>query len=96
MSRWNIEGTIVDTDRAVYKHRLDSVRAGYGTISDVICRSSRGRWYVVHDHSWSEDGRVLDFAEWLSPEEAARRLLLELPELPDYPELRQAADKISE
>lgn len=96
MSRYRIEESIVDTDKSVWHHTFAPRPGTYGKVTDTICRSARGRWYVVHDHSWSEDNRVIDYAEWLSPEEAARRLLTAIPELPDYPELRQAADNISE
>lgn len=75
MARYRIEDKVVDTDKATADVPLSEVRVSYGYDSPRLYRSKRGRWYLVHDYNWCEDGRTLDYAEWLSPEEAVRLLL---------------------
>ena len=100
MSRYQIEGSVVDTEKATHRYTGKARKAGYGHISDDLYRSRRGRWYVIHDHSWCEDGRLLDYAEWVSPEEAVRLLLLggmdEEEIVTVHPDLADALAQVSE
>jgi len=96
MSRYRIEASVVDTANASESYSLPHSQGRYGNINHVLHRSRRGRWYLVHDHTWTEDHRNLDYAEWISPEEAARLLLANSHDLPNYPEMQGLADKIAE
>jgi hypothetical protein len=95
-TRYRIEDAIVDTTKATYTHKLESVKKGYGHDRRSLHRSRKGRWYLVHDHDWCEDGRDLDFAEWVSPAEAVRLILADGGDLPDYPEIAAATDDVVE
>ena len=96
MTRYRIEDKVVDTAKASHRISLPMRAVGYGHDRGDLYRSARGRWYRVHDYDWIEDGRTIDHAEWVSPEEAARLILCAGQELPDYPELRLAALDVCE
>lgn len=94
--KFRIEDSIVDTEKAAFEVSLASIPCGYGHDRPHLCRSHRGRWYLVHDYSWCEDGRQLDYAEWLSPQEAARLALLNEIDVSAFKELLQAVEQVSE
>lgn len=77
MARYRIEDSVVNTEKATAEYSLEWPRVGYGRDRRSLCRTRKGRWYLVHDFDWSEDGCSLDYAEWVSPEEAVRLLLAE-------------------
>lgn len=101
MSRYQMDGgTIVDTDRATNSWVEEEDWDGNNNVSrntgsqwhwERLYRSRRGRYYVVHISG--EDG-VRDYAEWLSPEGAARWLDLNGWSMPD--ELAAAAEAVTE
>ena len=100
MARYRIEGTIVDTDRAsaTWPERKDS--DGRNLISRAtgsqwehqqLHRSRRGRYYL---ECWSQWQGSRAHAEWISPEEAARWLLMMDEDIPA--DLQEAAESVSE
>jgi len=100
MSKYRIEGTIVDTSKATASWSEDTRFNGHNHISLVtgsqwehqrLYRSRRGRFYVEH---WSQWQGSTPHAEWISPEEAARWLLINNREVP--PELWDEANQVSE
>jgi len=100
MSRYRIENTVVDSERAVDRFALGGQKAGYGRIKNFLYRTRRGRWWMEHWYTWTEDSHRLDYAEWVSVAEAAR-LLDEagesLPELAaKYAELTEVIEQVSE
>ncbi len=93
MSKYRMEdGTVVDTEKASQSWDEDTFWDGHNHISkatgsqwnhQTLYRSRKGRYYIVCSSNW-EGSR--DHAEWVSPEEAVRWLLLNGlngPELPD-------------
>lgn len=105
MARYRMDdgSTVVDTDRADTcwegRQRFDGRNHVDVHTSDQwehqnLYRSRRGRYYVEH---WSQRQGTHWYAEWVSPQEAARWLLIQgLPEdeLPE--DLAQVVDEVSE
>jgi hypothetical protein len=100
MSTYRIESTIVKTENAsaAWKETKDwngSNHIGRSSGSQwhdqALYRSRRGRYYIEYCSRY--DGER-DHAEWVSPEEAARWLLLNEHEVPE--ELAQAAASVEE
>ena len=100
MSRYRIENSVVDTDNATANwsqgtfwdgHNHISVATGSQWVDQTLYRSRRGRYYTVTRPRI--DGQR-DFAEWVSPEEAARWLLANGHEVPA--DLQEAAEGVSE
>jgi hypothetical protein len=88
MSRYRIEGTIVDTENATQSWDEETRFDGRNHVSkatgsqwehETLYRSRRGRYYVVHTSQWQGS---MPHAEWVSPEQAARWLMLMEHELP--------------
>lgn len=73
--KYHIEGSVVDTDKSTHSYSDEGHKGGYGRITKRLYRTRRGRWYVETWHSWAVDGQQLDYAEWVSPEEAVRFLM---------------------
>ncbi len=100
MARYRIEDVVVDTARAVACWTISTRKAGYGNVTECLYRTRRGRWWVEHNHSWTEDGRTLDYAEFVSPAEAVRLLDVAGEDVTalakQYPELIEHADKVCE
>ena len=101
MARFRMDdGTILDTDKASQSWDETAFWDGRNHISKAtgdqwthqrLYRSRRGRYYVVHSSQWQGSR---DHAEYVSPEEAARWLLLMEAELPE--DLAKYADEIVE
>lgn len=101
MARYRIEGDgIVDTDKATAywqeSTRWDgrnkiSVNTGSQWDHQTLYKSRRGRYYLLH---WSQWQGSTPHAEWVSPEEAARWLLLNEEELPA--DLEQYEEEVCE
>ena len=100
MTRYRIDGMIVDTDRATAHWDEDTRFDGSNYISratgsqwnhEELYRSRRGRYYVVH---WSQWQGSTAHAEWVSLEEAARWLLSQDHDLPD--DLADLAEEVME
>jgi hypothetical protein len=100
MARYRIENTVVDTDKAsaYWDEAVD--RDGHNQISRAtrsqwghqeLYRSRRGRYYVVHTSQWQGSQA---HAEWVSPEEACRWLLLMGHPIPQ--DLQAAVDTVSD
>jgi hypothetical protein len=100
MARYRIEDTIVDIDNSTNswaeKTRWDgnnhiSIPTGSQWHHQTLYRSRRGRYYVEHTSQWQSSSPR---AEWVSPEEAARWLLVNEYEVPK--ELANAAEQVTE
>jgi len=100
MARYRIDSTIVDTTNASdswpeatdWDGRNHISRAtGSEWLHQRLYRSRRGRYYVVHDSAW-EGSKA--HAEWLSPQEACRWMLLMEHDLPA--DLQQYEEEIAE
>lgn len=101
MSKYKMQdGTIVDTDNATQSWKEDknwdgnnyiSVHTGSQWHHQTLYRSRKGRYYVERTSQWqgSQPG-----AEWVSPEAAARWLMLNESDLPA--DLAHLADSVSE
>jgi len=100
MTTYRIENTIVKVENATASWdeavRWDgrnhvSVATGSQWEHETLYRSRKGRYWLEHSSQW--EGSV-SYAEWLSPQGAARWLLLNLHELPD--DLQQYAEDVCE
>jgi hypothetical protein len=100
MAKYRIEGTIVDTENAsmVFSEetRFDgrnqiSVNTGQQWEHQRLYRSRKGRYYL---ESWSQWQGSTPHAEWISPQEAARWLILNEHKIPD--DLQEFEDDVSE
>lgn len=101
MTRYRMEdGTVIDTDKAVKSWDEDTRWDGRNHISKAtgsqcnhqkLYKSRKGRYYVEHNSQWQGS---TPHVEWVSPQEAARWLMLMEHELPE--DLQQYADDISE
>ncbi len=101
MARYRMDdGTVVDTDKAISTweeatrfdgRNLISVATGSQWEHQTLYKSRKGRYYIEHDSAYRQ-GR--SHVEWVSPEEAARWLLLMGGELPE--DLALYADDIEE
>lgn len=90
MARYRMDdGSVVDTDKASAKweeaSRWDgrnhiSVATGSQWAYQTLYRSRKGRYYVEHTSAYQGS---TPHVEWVSPEEAARWLLLMEAELPE-------------
>ena len=90
MSRYRMEdGTVVDTENSTSRWGEERDHDGSNFISratgsqwehQTLFRSRRGRYYVVHVSDWQGSH---PHAEWVSPEEATRWLVLNEHEVPD-------------
>lgn len=97
MARYDIEGSIVDTSKASRCWSEDTYFDGRDQISvntgsewehQTLYRSRKGRYYIVSSSAWQGTART---AEWVSPQEATRWLLLNKEELPaDLKEYEEA------
>lgn len=101
MARYRMEeGTLVDTKNATQSWEEETDWNGNNHISratgsqwnhERLYRSRKGRYYIEHTSQWQGS---LPHVEWVSPEEAARWLLLMEHELPA--DLQKIAEKVSE
>lgn len=101
MARYQMDGgTVVDTENssASWTEATDwngSNHIGRSTRSQwhdqTLYRSRKGRYYLVHE---SRVQGEMPYAEWLSPQAAARWLLVNDESLPE--DLQQYEDQISE
>lgn len=83
------DGTVLDTENATKDWAEDTFFDGSNHISratgtqwnhQTLYRSRKGRYYVVRTSQWQGSHAS---AEWVSPQEAARWLLLNGHSLPD-------------
>lgn len=97
MARYDIEGSIVDTSKASQcweeatyfdgRNQI-SVNTGSQWEHQTLYRSRKGRYYMISSSQWQGS---TDAAEWVSPQEATRWLLLNKEELPaDLKEYEEA------
>lgn len=101
MAKFRIDGSsIVDTDNASASWNEEktfdgnnqiSVNTGSQWLGQKLYRSRKGRYYVVHTSAYQ--GSV-DRAEWVSPEEATRWLVLNEEALPE--DLTEYLDQVTE
>jgi len=101
MGRYRMDdGTIIDTDNATAEWDEARDWDGHNKIGrssgsqwgwQRLYRSRKGRYYVHHSSQWQGSR---DHVEWVSPEEAARWLLLNEIDLPD--DLAKYADEVTE
>ena len=100
MAKYRIEGVVVDTDNATARWECTNDHDGRNFICrhtgsqwdhQTLYRSRRGRYYVVSESAWQGSR---PHAEWLSPEAAARWLLLNGNKVPT--DLAEAAESVSE
>ena len=100
MARYRIDGTIIDTSNATQSWKEETDWDGHNQISratgsqwdhETLYRSRKGRYYVEHTSAYQGSRPRV---EWVSPEEAARWLLLMGHELPAN--LVQYEDDVSE
>jgi len=97
MTRYRMESSVVDTRRATAQVEVGSHAAQYGKETETLYRSRRGRWYLEHTFNWCEDNRQLDYAEWLSPQEAAKRLSeAGHDDYTNWPEIAEVIDQVTE
>lgn len=98
--RYDIEGTIVDTTKASNSWDEDTFFNGNNHISratgsqwthQTLYRSRKGRYYVEHTSQWQG---AHPHAEWISPQEATRWMLMNKHEVPE--ELQEHVDTVSE
>ena len=90
MARFKLEdGPLVDTDKAQASWDEASDWDGRNHISratgnqflhETLYKSAKGRYYLVHSSQWQGSQ---DYAKEISPEEAAKWLLLNERELPE-------------
>jgi hypothetical protein len=83
------DGTVVDTDKASASWAEAKFWDGRNHISkatgdqfthQTLFRSRKGRYYVLHTSQWQGSR---DHIEWVSPQEAARWLLVSDHDLPE-------------
>ena len=101
MTRYKMQdGTIVDTDNATQSWAEDTNWDGNNHISahtgsqwehQTLHRSRKGRYYIERSSQYQGS---MPGAEWVSPQEAARWLLLNESDLPA--DLAALADQVSE
>lgn len=101
MSKHKMEdGTVVDTDRAVAVWEEDTYHDGRNRVSratgdqfhhQTLYQSRKGRYYIVHHSNWQGSR---DHAEWVSPREAVRWLLVNDGEVPEN--LKNLVEQVSE
>lgn len=100
MSRYRLDGTIVDTANAIKSWDEDTRFDGRNHISvatgsewdhQKLYQSRKGRYYIEH---WSQWQGSTPRAEWVSPQEAARWLLQNNHELPA--DLVEIAEQVTE
>jgi len=101
MARYRMDdGTIIDTDKAADTWGEETDWDGRNHISrptgsqwhhQKLYKSRKGRYYVEHSSDYQGSR---EHVEWVSPEEAARWLLLNEHELPE--DLTQYAEEIVE
>lgn len=94
------DNTIIDTENAVkswydaedFDGRNPISRAtGSQWTHQTLYKSRKGRYYIVHDSQYQGSQ---PHAEWVSPQEAARWLLLMEYELPE--DLQQFEEEVAE
>lgn len=94
------DGTVIDTKNAAQSWKEDTFWDGRNHISKAtgdqwihqkLYKSRKGRYYVEHWSNW-QGSRA--HAEWVSPEEATRWLLLNGHELPE--DLKKLEAEVSE
>ncbi len=94
------DGTVVDTENAQESWDEATEWDGNNHISkatgsqwnhETLYKSRKGRYYVEHSSQWQGSR---PHVEWVSPEAAARWLILNNHELPD--ELQKYEDEVSE
>jgi len=102
MARYRIDGTVVDTDNATASWdegtRWDgrnhiSLATGSQWDHEELYRSRRGRYYLIHTSQWQGS---TPYAEWVSPQEAARWLAINQPDLELPADLAAAAAEVLE
>ena len=100
MTRYRLDGTVVDTDNATQSWSEETDWDGSNQIGRVtgsqwnhqtLYRSRKGRYYVEHTSQWQGSR---PHVEWVSPEEATRWLLLMDQEVPE--DLAQYVDEVAE
>jgi len=101
MTKFNLDnGILVDTDKAQASwdestfhdgHNLISKATGDQFLHETLYKSSKGRYYIVHSSQWQGSR---DFAEEISPEEAAKWIILNEGDLPE--DLAKLEEKIVE
>ncbi len=100
MARYRIDGTIIDTKNAsaIYEEETDwdgnnhiSRATGSQWAHQTLYRSRKGRYYVEHTSQWQGSH---PHVEWVSPQEAARWLLLMEHDLPE--DLEEYEDDVCE
>lgn len=100
MATYRIEGSIVKTEnaQAEWKEAREfdgnnhiSVATGSQWLHQTLYRSRRGRYWVEH---CSDYQGTRSHAEWASPEEAARWVLMNGHEIPG--DLKEAAETVEE
>jgi hypothetical protein len=90
MARFSMDdGTVIDTDNAQEHWNESTDWDGRNQISratgdqwchQTLYKSRKGRYYIVHESQWQGSR---PHAEWISPEAAARWLLLMGAALPE-------------
>jgi len=89
MARFHLESVIIDTKNATATYEESTVHDGRNFIScatgsewehQTLYRSAKGRYYVVNSSAWQHKR---DYAEWYSPENAVRWLLMNKREIPE-------------
>ena len=100
MSKYSLEGSVVNTQNAkrIWEEKTwwngsnhCSVNTGDQFLHQTLYESRRGRYYLEHTSQW-QGSRPR--AEWVSPEAAARWLILNDHELPT--ELERHREEIEE
>lgn len=100
MAKYRIENCIVDTENAIDSWdettRFDgkneiSAATGSQWNHQTLYKSRKGRYYIENFSQWQGSSPS---AEWVSPQEATRWLILNEHELPD--DLKQYENEISE
>lgn len=100
MSRYDLDGAIVDTDNAdAHWHESTrwngnnhiSVATGSQWEHETLYRSAKGRYYIEHTSQWQGS---TDRAAFVSEQEAARWLLLNERDLPE--DLAKYESEVSE
>lgn len=94
------DGTIVDTEKAVYSWEEETDWNGNNNISratgsqwehETLYKSTKGRYYIVHNSQWQGS---LPSAHFVEPAEATKWLLLMDHDLPK--DLEQHAEQVQE
>lgn len=101
MARYRMEdNTVVDTDNSTKHWFEDTHFDGRNMISnatgsqwhhETLYRSRKGRYYVEHDSNYQGS---TSHAEWVSPQEAVRWLIINNHEIPD--DLKQYEEQVTE